>query len=386
MLLSLVDIVLTTSTDAFRGYTAYARVHGPEQALKIIQNEKLVLAKVDEFVKKHEVECDFHYTTTFDVCMTEEFAKYEAESFDSFKQAGGDVSHIQFYQGKEAKRRTRVPGAISAYEWPAGSSHPAKLAQFLLKTVVTKGAKLYTHCPALGIEKGTHPELWVISTPRGSLTASTVIHCTNAHSSYLLPQLSKFVTPNRAQAHTVVPRPSFSGENILTKTFSLRYSLLHFYSLIQRQDDGTMVLGVSRSNPNLSAKAKASIVSTDDGFYSAEICEDALASFHNIYEDGEEVDGEGKGAHGEGLDHAWTGIIAMTTDSVPLVGAVEGMPGHWICAGHNGHGMARIFSCAPGLAKLVMGGTWEDTGLPECFQMSNKRLEGLAGITSQSVW
>lgn len=44
--------------------------------------------------------------------------------------------------------------------------------------------------------------------------------------------------------------------------------------------------------------------------------------------------------------------------------------------------MARIFTCAPGLVKMVLGGSWEDTGLPECFEMSSERLEKLCGDRS----
>ena len=35
---------------------------------------------------------------------------------------------------------------------------------------------------------------------------------------------------------------------------------------------------------------------------------------------------------------------------------------------------ARIFTCAPGLVKLINGGSWADIGLPECFEVSEKRL------------
>ena len=37
-------------------------------------------------------------------------------------------------------------------------------------------------------------------------------------------------------------------------------------------------------------------------------------------------------------------------------------------------GMARIMTCARGVAKLLSGGTWEDTGLPECFQPTSERM------------
>lgn len=364
--------------DAFRGFSAYSKVHGPEQALKIIANERLVLHKVDGFVKKHNVQCDFNLTTTFDVCMTEEFAKYEAESLEAYKLAGGDVSHIKFYEGRQAQDRTKVQGAVAAYEWPAGSSHPAKLAHFLLQSVIEKGAKLFTNCQAKEIKR--NGDKWDIYTCKGIVTAEKIVHCTNAHAAQLLPHLEPYFRPNRAQAHTLVPTPSFAANNALQNTFSLRYSLHHFYSLIQRQGDGTLVLGVSRSNPTLSAETLAGRFSTDDSRYNEEIAEDALRSFGRLFPDflSEPVQ------HGEGLQDAWTGIIAMTTDSVPFVGDLG--DGQYICAGFNGHGMARVFTCAPGVAKLVLGGDWSETGLPECFEFNQERLARLSQKHLPSIW
>lgn len=322
--------------DAFRGFTAYSKVHGNNQALKIIANERLVLQKVDEFVNKHNVSCDFHHTTTFDVCMTPDFADYEAASLNAYKNAGGDVSHVAYYTGPEAQQKTNVPGAVAAYEWPAGSSHPAKLAQFLLNSVVERGVRLFTFCPAIDIARSSDvgSGLWDVHTPRGTVMTEKVIHCTNAHAASLLPLLDDYITPNRAQAHSLIPTGAFAGTNILQKTFSLRYSLHHFYSLIQRQVDGTLILGVSRSNPTLSRETIDGRLSTDDSRYNEEIVQDALRSFGEIFPDY----GAEDAMHGEGLDHAWTGIIAMTADSVPFVGEVEGLPGQFVCAGFNGHG------------------------------------------------
>ncbi|KAJ5560873.1 hypothetical protein N7535_009070 [Penicillium sp. DV-2018c] len=360
--------------DAFRGFSAFRKIHGDEQALKILEDERRVLQRVDEFVRRYNVECDFNLTTTFDVCMTPEFAAYEAETLEAFKKAGGDASHVKFYEGEEARQATRVPEAVAAYEWPAGSSHPAKLAQFLLQTVISKGAGLFTFCPATKIEANTaSPGRWDVHTPRGTIAAEKIIHCTNAHAALLLPQIEACIRPNRAQAHSLIPGPAYSGERSLQQSFSLRYSLHHFYSLIQRKGDGTLVLGVSRSNPRMSPETLRSIFSLDDSRYNEEVAQDALQSLGEIFRECVSH----PTVHGEGLDHAWTGIIAMTTDSVPFVGAIESLPGQYICAGFNGHGMARIFTCAPGVAQLVLGKTWDETGLPECFQFSNERLSRL---------
>ncbi|KAI1807799.1 FAD dependent oxidoreductase [Daldinia bambusicola] len=372
--------------DAFRGFQVYKQLHGPDQALKIIANEKLVFERVKEFVDKNGVQCDFNPTTTFDVCMTREFADFNARSFKEYQEAGGDVSHIKFYDGEEARRVTRVQKAVAAYEWPAGSSHPAKLAQWLLTQSIEKGARFFTHCPVTSVTRSASLSAdqvsWDVETPRGTIKASTVVHCTNAFAPHLLPQLSQFITPNRAQAHAFVPPPSLSSSNILPSTMSLRHSLKHFYSVAQRRADGIIILGAPIASPNISAAAAASRLVPDDGIVNEEVRDDSVKNFETCFPECE----KGKLSRGEGLLHAWTGIVGMTTDSVPFVGRIQSLPGQWVCAGFNGHGMARIFTCAPGVAKLILGGSWDDTGLPECFEITEERLEKLQKGVSGSVF
>lgn len=180
--------------------------------------------------------------------------------------------------------------------------------------------------------------LWDVYTSRGIVSTEKVINCMNAYAALLLPCLESFTTPNRAQAHSLIPTSYFVGMNILKNTLSLRYSLHHFYSLIQRQQDGTLILGVSRFNPTLNQETIDGQISTDDTKYNEEIAQDALRSFGKIFPDSNRDFGLGSAIHGEGLDHAWTGIIAMTVDSVPFVGEVEGLEGQFVCAGFNGHG------------------------------------------------
>jgi hypothetical protein len=42
--------------------------------------------------------------------------------------------------------------------------------------------------------------------------------------------------------------------------------------------------------------------------------------------------------------------------------------------------MARIFTAAPGLVKLMNGDNWSATGLPEVYQMTPERLEKLTSM------
>jgi glycine/D-amino acid oxidase-like deaminating enzyme len=107
--------------------------------------------------------------------------------------------------------------------------------------------------------------------------------------------------------------------------------------VIQRKADGNIVLGTSRNHPGLSEQTKREIQGKDDRVHSVEIERDAVRAFRQAFVDrGEEV-------HGEGLSHAWSGIIGMTADSVPFVGEVPSLPGQFVCAGFNGHGIRLLF-------------------------------------------
>ncbi|KAF3762723.1 DAO-domain-containing protein [Cryphonectria parasitica EP155] len=373
--------------DAFRGFQVYRRVHGTDQALKIIANERDVFSRLSAFVERHSVRCDFNAATTLDVCLTPEFAEFNARSLSEYREAGGDVSHVTVYEGAEAARRSGIEAAVSAYEWPAGSSHPAKLAQWLLGKSIDAGARLFTHCPATKVTRSTNSSggtstAWDVETPRGTITAEVVVHCTNAFAGHLLPQLAPFVTPNRAQAHLFVPPPSLAGHLALQSTMSLRHSLHHFYSVMQRKADGLIVLGAPRKSPNISKEARESVFTTNDTNFVEEVVADAVGNFEKCFP----VCDKTRLRHGEGLQHSWTGIIGMTTDSVPFVGKIESLPGQYVCAGFNGHGMARIFNCAPGVVKIIQGEAWEATGLPECFDVTEQRLGKLAKGNMETVF
>ncbi|KAI8713945.1 DAO domain-containing protein [Fusarium sp. LHS14.1] len=369
--------------DAFRGFPHFASINGPEQARLIIEHEKVVLQNVRDFVELNNVDCDFNYTSTFEVCLGQDYTNYLAKALTEFRDAGGDVSHIKFYEGEEAKAKTRVPGALCAYEWPAASNHPGKLCQWILSDVIRRGGKLWTHCPATKILKhqGSAGMRWDVSTPRGVISVKSVIHCTNAYAASLLPELAGVVTPRRAQGHSYVPPASLSGHNSLKSTMSLRYGPGHYFS-INPLNDGTLVLGgaASRRDSDLTPEFTKDKFTIDDSTYNPTMMKSSVAEFSMLAFGSSS---KSLTRPGEGLSHVWTGIIGETPDAVPFVGAIDGLEGQWICAGFNEHGMARIFQCARGLAKLITGESWSTTGMPECFKFSKERLARFAKIKAK---
>lgn len=333
--------------DAFRGFQVYEKIHGKEQALKIIANERLVYESVKAFVQRYSIQCDFADRTTIETCLVPEFVEFNAQGFQAFKDAGGDLSHVRFYEEEEARERTGVKNTLCAYEWPAGSIHPAKLAHWLLTGSIEKGAGLFTHCPATSVAKSVSSSaretFWDIVTPRGTITASTVVHCTNAYLSHLLPEFASIVKPKVQQSHAFVPPAGLTGQRILNSTISLRHGLHHFYSVNQRPSDGIIILGSAASSPNVSQDTYKAQWSYDDRNTFVDIQHDTLANLEHCF-----PQCSTKALRpGEGLLNTWTGVCAMMPDLVPLVGRMEGASGQWVCAGFNAHGeLLRTLSSA----------------------------------------
>ncbi|ESK97943.1 fad dependent oxidoreductase [Moniliophthora roreri MCA 2997] len=103
------------------------------------------------------------------------------------------------------------------------------------------------------------------------------------------------------------------------------------------------------------------------GIPNKEIQDDALRVFGEVL-----LRGEDEPVIGEGREFGWTGLLM--SDSVPFTGAAPGKPGQWVIAGLNGHGMTRIFDCTPGLVKMMLREKWAETGMPECFEITEERF------------
>ncbi|WWD19838.1 hypothetical protein CI109_104305 [Kwoniella shandongensis] len=375
--------------DAFRGFTAFSKIHGKEEAGKIIKSEGITLASVKEFVEEHSVECEFTPRQTLDVILNEDFKQYCAMAYDEAKEYGLDLSHIKYHDQEDAKKVTRSPHALGAYEWPAASLNPAKLCYAihhvnfsLAKTQGREqnGYKLFTWTPVTAVveaESSADDEeyKWEVKTTRGNVLAQKVVFATNGYTSLVLPELDGLITSMKAEAIKLnLPPVGLDEFPRIEPTMSLRY-LDRFYSVMQRPDN-SIVLAAPRKWPGqFEATAKSLYGTYDDSDSLRERAQNAYGSFAKIVPNGgysaeRMVEGE------DGLDYAWSGILGLTPDSVPFVGPVPEKEGQYIIAGFNGHGMARIFHCAPTLAAIMTGGEWDPT-LPLAFKSSPERFASL---------
>ncbi|KAJ7354380.1 FAD dependent oxidoreductase [Mycena albidolilacea] len=345
--------------DCYRGASdsIYADF-GQEQALKIIQNEMDTLNLVEEIIAKEGIDCDF----------------WRAFSYGAPPQTLSP--HLTLNLGivtpildpTQARETTRCQAALAAYKCPAGALFPRKLVLHLLGLCAEKyGMNLQTRTPVRRVvPRISSAGGWRVETDRGTVETETVVYATNAYTATLLPEFVGHIWPFKGQCAAVVPPEAYAGPNMFRET----YGLAPGDYLIQRPTDGVIILGGRRR----SVPVERLLSNTDDAHVDPQRMEALKKALPRYFAGWGEDSGL---AVGEGLVHAWTDI--------PYVGELHDKPGAFICAGHHGHGMARVMTCARGLATLIQGGSWESTGLPECFRPTRERLARSRQVATHNI-
>ncbi|KAF2018078.1 DAO-domain-containing protein [Aaosphaeria arxii CBS 175.79] len=368
--------------DQFRGFGKYEKALGAEQALKILQNEQDTWEALVSYVKENNVDCDLWIGDTLDVPLDDEVADIARDVFDRLRKAGGKVDHIKVTDNpEEAALITRIKGAKACYAWLASTLQPWKLTAHVMRSNIEKGANLQTYTCARKVTNGENGQ-WIIHTDRGDVACNRVVHATNAYSAAIEPSLRGLITPKPHMCNKVVPPRAWSGTNALQNSYAVLLPDGGLFSINPRSvGDGAIMFG--GSNPGqkeLDAWVENHPENcTNDGLARIEY---VTKHVRDLVE--QEFPGwrDAEFGPGEGFDYSWSGIIGLSADGVPFVGELPGKPGQWVCAGHHGHGMARIFTAAPGLVKLINGQSWSETGLPDVYQLTEQRIKRIEEKTA----
>ncbi|WVW82635.1 hypothetical protein I302_104646 [Kwoniella bestiolae CBS 10118] len=358
--------------DQWRGFTKYETAFGAEQALKILANEQKTWEGLVDYVRKNKVDCDLWVGKTLDVLMTDEVAEVAAKTFSDYKAAGGDVSKIEVTTDHcKAEKISRLKGAKAVYAWDASSLHPWKLVAHINKQSLDLGLNLQTWTPVTNVSGSAND--WTVHTGRGDISTPVVIHATNAYAGALLPETRGAIRPCPHMCDRVLPPSTFAGSKSLKNSYAIIYPNGMYTINARPTSDGILLFGGAAPNQSklLEYVAKDQRRRIDDSLTNFEPVTEAVRKLGTEGFDWDEPKQGSKVLY----DYAWSGIIGRSADQVPFIGGVPGKQGQWMCCGHNGHGMARIFTAAPALAKLVQGATWAEVGLPDCFEVTQKRLQ-----------
>ncbi|KAJ6493199.1 DAO-domain-containing protein [Mycena sanguinolenta] len=368
--------------DQYRGFAKYSEFFGAEQAKKVLENELETWTRLVDYIRKENVDCDLWVGDTLDVAMSKEVASYLGGIYNDYKAYGGKVDHINYISdATEAEKVSRLKGAQVLWAWKASTFYPWKFVAHLMKSCLSKGLNLQTWTTVTSVSASPSiPAFWDVNTARGTISTPTVVYATNAYTSSVLPSFAKYIQPTAHMCDKVVPPRAYAGSRALQNSYNVRMPGGTSYSINPRSNtDGVVLFG--GTNPNqeqLKAYLNADPTRLfDDSLSNFKPITDAVRDLTSSAFEGWDDDAP---AAGVGPEYSWSGILGQSADALPFIGKVPDLPGQWICAGFHGHGMSHIFTCAPGLVTLMQGGTWADTGLPECLELTPERLAKINAV------
>lgn len=156
------------------------------------------------------------------------------------------------------------------------------------------------------------------------------IVATNAWTRALVPELDDVLTPHRAQVLVTAPLPL-----ALDRPCYANFG----YDYFRQRRDGSLILGGRRH-------LRRDVEATDDARTTAET-QDALDAFLRAHV---------PSASGAPIARRWAGIMGLTPDALPIVGALPRAPDAVsLLAGWSGHGLGLAIGCAELLAAQLAG-------------------------------
>jgi glycine/D-amino acid oxidase-like deaminating enzyme len=238
-----------------------------------------------------------------------------------------------------------------------------------------------TSTPVLSISHSTdlsdseYP--YTLITPRGTIKAAKVIHCTNAHASHLLSALSGKIFPLRGTMSTQGKGPSFPN---LGSTNS--WSYVDKGTLDPKTNVWSWTLYYITQDPNTGdiyiggEKQKLDELFVSDDTVIGSIPGEALSKILP------KIFSEGWDASEPVVKKMWSGVMAFTADGFPLVGRLtRGMSGRegegeWFAGGYNGHGMDKSWLSGEALVSMIVG---KDVSgwFPSEYRITEERLQAM---------
>ncbi|KAJ5805726.1 uncharacterized protein N7503_003328 [Penicillium pulvis] len=355
---------------------------GVEEALKIIDFTFSTLDDLVELVRQNGWEKDVEYrpVTRVKTFGDEDTLLSTKKSVAEFSAERPMMDKVYRFIGPEkAAMDHGIQGATGALLFPAHAIWPYKLVSKVFERLVGHYPSrfyLETNTPALSIAvddtfpKSTHP--YVVTTPRGSIQTTHVVHATNGYAGHLIPELRGRLYPYRGSMTVQNFKSEISNQGD-------RYTWSHHhkprydpasgttipgtYYLQQNANSGYFFFGGERTTPDQS-------INTDDTQPVKSATKHLESKLTSLL---------GQDPQSRHTVSEWAGVMGYTADKLPLVGRIPSTvsarhEGEWISAGFNGMGMCYAWRAGKGVAKMILG---EDVSgwLPKSFVLSEERLK-----------
>jgi glycine/D-amino acid oxidase-like deaminating enzyme len=222
---------------------------------------------------------------------------------------------------------------------------PARMVRGIARIAADAGAAFAERTAVRRIE-GDAGSLMADLTDGRQITATAVLHCTSTLGRELDDSgfLSRVVFPFRGQVVATDPLPATALSQFPRCAMSSNFC----YEYFRVHGDRLFLGGMRWSVPG----EETGIL--DDETHNADVSRNLCDYAARHFDCGMPLQ----------FPHVWTGIMAGTPDSLPLLGALPGKPGQFVLGAFNGYGLSFAFLAGLRVAELIVEGRSDDPALP----------------------
>ena len=221
--------------------------YGLEAAAEMSNFEIAHIQAIKNLVENENIDCDFILTRSFDVFMSQAFAKKSKDEFESLVEKGRtSTNDVQFTPAKRTERVSGVKDAKGCASFTAAHFWLYKFTMHLLASTVSKGLNLQTHTPVTHVSSSSDgDDPCLVSTTRGSIKAKNVIFASNDYTAGVLPEYTEKTVPCRGMCCRIVT-PNLKKAPYLTNSYVFGQGGGIYDYLISRAD-GSIIVGAAKA-------------------------------------------------------------------------------------------------------------------------------------------
>jgi glycine/D-amino acid oxidase-like deaminating enzyme len=304
---------------------------GNEAAEKTVDAALGFADELFSLVDRYDINCGARQNGWLRVAHCSTAARNWRLQCESWAKAGAQIDIV------EGQRLAELTGSVKfemgALVGSGGAIQPLSFVRGLAKCAEVAGARIYSETPAISL--ANRNAVWSVTTPYGSISAESVVLCTNGYSNKLWPGLARSIVPLTAVQVATDPLPDKVRSSILPGGQTLsdtRRTIL--YGRIE--STGHFVLG--------------SIGQAGDGW---------PIDFRRLPNEANRIFPQLSSANWR---YQWGGRIAITEDHLPHLH--EPAQGLHIGLGYNGRAVAMSNVMGRVLAERVLGSESREAPFP----------------------
>ena len=167
--------------------------------------------RVFALIREHQIRCDASQTGTIRATFTKGSAEAIRRATARWQQRGAPVELLD-RDGLAAATGTNryICGALDRR---GGSVNPLGFARGLAEAAIRAGATIYSQTPTTAVARqGNH---WLLTSPRGTVTAEWLVLATNGYTDDLWPELRRSIVPVYSGIVATEPLPDAVARRIL---------------------------------------------------------------------------------------------------------------------------------------------------------------------------